>query len=127
MNLDALYAKLQVKTGAKLVLLVLDGLGDIATTAQNETTPLEAAATPNLDALAHDSVVFTRAYSQAPLTAPSHATILTGTYPQFHQVNNFGVPLANDLPYAPTILKTRGYHTAAFVGAIALDRGERLA
>jgi hypothetical protein len=28
MNLDALYSKLLVKTGAKLVLVVLDGLGD---------------------------------------------------------------------------------------------------
>src|SRR6185295_8455947 len=38
-------------TGAKLVLCVLDGLGDIATHSQGEVTPLEAAATPNLDAL----------------------------------------------------------------------------
>ncbi len=51
MNLDALYSKLLVKTGAKMVLVVLDGLGDIATSAQNEMTPLEAAATPNLDEL----------------------------------------------------------------------------
>src|SRR5678809_486266 len=51
MNLDTLYSKLLVKTGAKMVLVVLDGLGDIATLAQNEVTPLEAAATPNLDAL----------------------------------------------------------------------------
>ena len=51
MNLDALYSKLQVKTGAKLVLLVLDGLGDIATGGPDSGTPLEAAATPNLDAL----------------------------------------------------------------------------
>ncbi len=77
--------------------------------------------TPNLDALARHSVVFTRAYSQVPLTAPSHATILTGTYPQFHQVNNFGVPLAATLPYAPDILHANGYHTAAFVGALVLD------
>ena len=42
--------------------------------------------TPNLDALARQSVVFTRAYAQVPLTTASHATILTGTYPQFHQV-----------------------------------------
>lgn len=40
--------------------------------------------TPSLDALAHESVVFTRAYAQAPLTTVSHASILTGTYPQFH-------------------------------------------
>src|ERR1700679_2120228 len=36
--------------------------------------------TPNLDALARQSTVFTRAYSQAPLTPASHSTILTGTY-----------------------------------------------
>lgn len=77
--------------------------------------------TPNLDTLASDSVVFTRAYSQAPLTAPSHATILTGTYPQFHAVNDFGVALADTLPYAPAILKAHGYQTSAFVGAMALD------
>src|SRR6202521_958393 len=77
--------------------------------------------TPNLDALARQSVVFTRAYSQVPLTAPSHATILTGTYPQFNQVTDFQIPLAQQLPYAPEILRTHGYHTAAFVGAIILD------
>src|SRR5258706_7079341 len=36
--------------------------------------------TPNLDLLAKDGIVFTRAYSHVPLTPPSHATILTGTY-----------------------------------------------
>ncbi|HXM10843.1 MAG TPA: sulfatase-like hydrolase/transferase [Terriglobales bacterium] len=77
--------------------------------------------TPNLDALARQSAVFTHAYSQAPLTLTSHATILTGTYPQFHQVNDFRVPLAKDLPYAPDILHAHGYHTAAFVGSTILD------
>jgi choline-sulfatase len=79
--------------------------------------------TPNLDALATDSTIFKRAYSQVPLTAPSHATILTGTYPQFHHVNDFQVPLASDLPYAPAILHDHGYLTAAFVGAMILDPG----
>jgi choline-sulfatase len=77
--------------------------------------------TPNLDALARDSAIFTHAYSQVPLTAPSHASILTGTYPQFHLVNDFQVPLAPELPYAPEILRSHGYHTAAFVGAMVLD------
>jgi len=53
--LDATYAKLQVPTGAKLALLVMDGLGDIATREQGYLTPLEAARTPNLDALSKDS------------------------------------------------------------------------
>lgn len=77
--------------------------------------------TPNLDMFARDSVVFTRAYSQAPLTTPSHATILTGTYPQFHLLNDFGVKLGESLPYMPAILKAHGYQTSAFVGAMALD------
>jgi 2,3-bisphosphoglycerate-independent phosphoglycerate mutase len=54
MNLDHLYSQLTIKTNAKLALLVLDGLGDIATKEQNYLTPLEAAATPNLDRLAKD-------------------------------------------------------------------------
>ncbi|MBX3731300.1 MAG: 2,3-bisphosphoglycerate-independent phosphoglycerate mutase [Verrucomicrobiae bacterium] len=49
--LDSIYAKLQVRTGAKLALVVLDGLGDIATREQGWMTPLEAARTPNLDGL----------------------------------------------------------------------------
>jgi arylsulfatase A-like enzyme len=83
--------------------------------------------TPNLDALARQSVIFTHAYSQIPLTTASHATILTGTYPQFHQVNDFGVPLAPELPYAPYIFRGGGYHTAAFVGSLVLDPDTRSA
>src|SRR3954467_1152167 len=55
MNLDALYSELTLKLNAKVVLVVLDGLGDIATREQNYLTPLEAAKTPNLDALAKES------------------------------------------------------------------------
>jgi len=55
MNLDALYSELTLKPNAKLVLLVLDGLGDIATREQSYLTPLEAAYTPNLDALSKNS------------------------------------------------------------------------
>jgi 2,3-bisphosphoglycerate-independent phosphoglycerate mutase len=55
MNLDALYSELTLKTNAKFALVVMDGLGDIATKEQGYLTPLEAAVTPNLDALARDS------------------------------------------------------------------------
>jgi arylsulfatase A-like enzyme/Flp pilus assembly protein TadD len=77
--------------------------------------------TPNLDRLAEQSAVFARAYAQAPLTSVSHATVLTGTYPQFHGVIDFPMPLGNDVPYAPEILKAHGYRTAAFVASLALD------
>ncbi|MGB7643110.1 MAG: sulfatase-like hydrolase/transferase [Terriglobales bacterium] len=77
--------------------------------------------TPNLDALAQQSAVFTRAYSQAPLTPPSHASILTGTYPQFHRVLNLDAGLPKDVPYGPEILHAHGYQTGAFVGSMILD------
>jgi len=55
MNLDALYSELTLKLKTKVVLVVLDGLGDIATREQKFLTPLEAATTPHLDALAKES------------------------------------------------------------------------
>ena len=77
--------------------------------------------TPNLDGLAKDSVVFPRAYSNVPLTPPSHATIFSGTYPQYHHVIDFGSRLGTDVPYLPAILQKKGYRTAAFVGSLILD------
>src|SRR5580704_7466073 len=77
--------------------------------------------TPNLDVLAKQSVVFTRAYAQVPLTTPSHAVLLTGTYPQFNHLDGLIQPLRADLPYLPDLFHQRGYHTAAFVGAMVLD------
>src|SRR5436309_14273105 len=56
MNLDALYSELTLKTKTKMVLLVLDGLGDIATKDRNYVTPLEGATTPFLDELTQDAV-----------------------------------------------------------------------
>jgi arylsulfatase A-like enzyme len=77
--------------------------------------------TPSLDGMAHHGIVFDRAYAQAPFTVTSHATILSGTYPQTHRGSQFGAPLAEALPYLPDLLHARGYRTAAFVGSISLD------
>ena len=77
--------------------------------------------TPNLDAMAQHGTVFTRAYSHVPTTTASHTTILTGTYPQFNHVNDFGIPLSSKLPYLPDLLHAQGYHTGAFVGSLILD------
>src|SRR6202165_5745033 len=60
--------------------------------------------TPNLDVIASQGVVFEKAYAQAPLPPGSHATIFTGTYPQFHTVTDFGHPLPSLLPFVPEIL-----------------------
>jgi arylsulfatase A-like enzyme/Flp pilus assembly protein TadD len=77
--------------------------------------------TPNLDAMSRQGVTFTRAYAHVPITTASHTTILTGTYPQFNRVDDFGVPLSPRLPYLPDLLHAQGYHTGAFVGSLILD------
>jgi arylsulfatase A-like enzyme len=77
--------------------------------------------TPSLDALAREGVVFEQAFAQAPLTTVSHATILTGLHPPSHGVRDFGMPLPADVPWLPSLLRARGYATAAFVASIVLD------
>jgi choline-sulfatase len=84
--------------------------------------------TPTLDGLAHDGVVFERAISQVPLTWPSHAVILTGTYPFQNGVQDFtGQPLAPQFRSVAQAFQQAGYATAAVVSAFVLDRSWGLA
>ena len=84
--------------------------------------------TPALDALARDSIVFENAYCQAPLTLPSHATLLTGLLPSQHGVrDNVGFRLTAEHPTLATALKARGYATGAAVSSFALRRDRGLA
>jgi arylsulfatase A-like enzyme/Tfp pilus assembly protein PilF len=83
--------------------------------------------TPNLDRLAGESIVFEHAYAQAPGSVVSHATILSGAYPQSTGMSDIGGTLSSSLPYLPELLKNQGYRTAAFVGSIDLDPWNGLA
>jgi len=83
--------------------------------------------TPNLNHLAAESIVFEHAYAQAPGTVVSHATILSGAYPQSTGLSEIGGTLTSSLPYLPDLLKAQGYRTAAFVGSIDLDPWNGLA
>ncbi len=82
----------------------------------------EGAQTPTLDALAARGVLFEQAVSVAPVTLPSHATILTGLYPPAHGVRDNGAfRLPDSIPTLATRLQARGYQTGAFVAAYPLD------
>jgi len=82
------------------------------------------AATPVLDDLARRGVRFASVESAAPLTGPSHATILTGQYPPRHGVReNVSYLLPPDQTTLATRLRRRGYHTGAFVGAYPVAAG----
>jgi arylsulfatase A-like enzyme/cytochrome c-type biogenesis protein CcmH/NrfG len=77
--------------------------------------------TPALDGLAKDGIRFEQAFTPSPITNSSHATILTGLLPSDHGVTDFGAPLSSDHPTWAELLKPRGYHAAAFIGAVILD------
>lgn len=75
MSIDSIYSDLTLKNGAKMALLVMDGLGDIATKDTDYKTPLEAANTPNLDALSKDSAMgrlIPAAHGITPGSGPGH-------------------------------------------------------
>ncbi|HEY2324813.1 MAG TPA: sulfatase-like hydrolase/transferase [Thermoanaerobaculia bacterium] len=84
--------------------------------------------TPALDALRRDGVLFTNAYSQVPLTLPSHAAMLTGLLPPGNHVrNNIGYSLDAKVPTLPALLHDAGYATGAAVSAFVLRGSAGLA
>src|SRR5215217_5833520 len=67
-----------------VVLVTIDTLRADRVGVYGAATP----ATPNLDQLARQGVIFENATAHAPLTLPSHASILTGQYPTAHHVSD---------------------------------------
>jgi len=77
---------------------------------------------PNLSDLAQESASFRRAYSNAPWTIPSIASIFTGTYPSYHGLNVEGhlvalqgLEIRTDILTIAEMLAQQGFTTAAFV------------
>ncbi len=124
--LGLFFAAVPVATAASKPNLVLITL-DSARADRMGFLGGKGAATPNLNHLAKESIVFEHAYAQAPDTVVSHATILTGSYPQGTGLTEIGGTLTASLPYLPDLLKSQGYKTAAFVGSIDLDPWNGLA
>lgn len=81
----------------------------------------ESIKTPAIDSIRSDGVLFRNAYSQAPTTLPSHASIFTGLLPPRHGVrNNLGYSLDPDIETIATLLSSAGYETGAAVSAYVL-------
>ncbi len=78
--------------------------------------------TPNLDALADESILFTDYMTAASTTLASHTSLLTGKYPQNHGVPRNGFMVNPDNVMLPEILKDAGFHTVGFLGSFALDQ-----
>jgi tetratricopeptide (TPR) repeat protein len=78
--------------------------------------------TPQIDSLTSGGTLFAQASSQVPLTLPSHTSMLTSTYPFTNGIVDNGQPLGPNAITLASVLKAKGYETAAFVGGFVLDR-----
>lgn len=78
--------------------------------------------TPHINRMSREGVRFENNIVQAPLTLPSHASIMTGTYPLFHGIrDNGGFYLDEKHNTLAEVLRFKGYKTSAFIAAFVLD------
>jgi tetratricopeptide (TPR) repeat protein len=77
-----------------------------------------AGATPNIDRLAREGIVFEDVYSHCPLTLPAHASMLTGLLPLHHAVrDNIGFHLDAGHATLASRFRAAGWRTGAAVSA----------
>ncbi len=102
-----------------IVFILADdlGYGDTGYTGQRDI------GTPNLDAMARDGIQFTRAYTGAPVCAPSRCTLLTGKHTGHARIRGNGVYQLRESPddiCIGDVLKAAGY-TTALIGKSGLS------
>ena len=74
-------------------------------------------ASPRLDRLANEGILFTRAHATAPLCSPSRGSLFTGRYPQSNGLvglAHHGWEYRADVQTLPRLLSESGWHTALF-------------
>ena len=65
--------------------------------------------TPHLDRLATAGVNFDHCFVQNPVCMPSRVSFLTGQYPSTLRLSHMGVPVPEDAPTLPRLLRNYGY------------------
>jgi choline-sulfatase len=106
-------------TGYSVLLLTLDTTRPDALSCFGMTAPT----TPALDALAADGIAYDRAFTPVPITLPAHASLFTGLVPPRHGLRDNGQgSLAAEVTTLAELARDHRYETAAFVGAVVLDR-----
>lgn len=108
-----------------ILLVVLDTVRSDAVSAYGGVQ----ATTPFIDALARDGLLYRNAFSNAPWTLPSHATLFTGVLPARHGIGIRTWSAPEGLRTIAGALAESGYRTAGFsenplVGPLTnLDQG----
>ena len=108
----------QGRARPNVVLIVIDTLraDHVGTLGYSRAT------TPNIDALARQSIVFENAVAAAPWTLPSIATILTSQYPSVLGIRDQPVPMDGRFPLLSEVLKQEGYTTCGIVSHSLLSK-----
>lgn len=102
-----------------VILITLDTTRADALGAYGQSLP----ASPNIDRMAAEGVLFAQVASSAPSTLPSHATILTGKHPYAHGArSNSGYVLSEANTSLAEVLRSHGYRTAAEIAAPVIGR-----
>jgi choline-sulfatase len=102
---------------ANVLLIVVDTLRRDHVGLYGQTRPT----TPEIDRFAQGAVVFDHAYSTAPWTRPSVASILTGLYPSGHRAMALNNVLSPDVETLAEYFTRAGYATAGIVSHVILS------
>ena len=106
------YARESTPVQGPIVLISINSLSNTQLPPRDGDRP----ATPSIDALAGDAVVFERAYTHSPLTLPAQASLLTGQLPFEHGIRDeAGFALKEDARPIAELLRARGFETGAAV------------
>ena len=105
-------SKTNPKDGPNIILIVIDCLkaNNLGCYGYNKNV------SPYIDELSKQSILFKNAYSNAPWTKPSVATIFTSLYPNLHNVINTEDVLPDEALTMAEILKNNGYYTMFLCG-----------
>jgi len=83
---------------------------------------LRADRAPAFSAFGEQGTTFTAADAQAPLTLPSHASMLTSTYPFANRIEENAEPVPPSAVTLAAVLHQHGYKTSAFIGSAFLEQ-----
>lgn len=105
-----------------VILIIVDTLRADHLTCYN----YERLTSPYLDQLATKGVLFENAIATSSWTLPSHASMLTGLYPNQHRAQRFADELGDNIPTIAEELRRAGYRTLAFSGSPFFTRRQSL-
>ncbi len=98
------------KRARNVVLISIDTLNRSALKIFNSKAP----ELPNLDRFSHRALSFTNAYATSPWTLPSHASLLTGLYPDRHGAIDPRRKISERAPILVSLFQQAGFETVSF-------------